>query len=93
MLSEAQVNTTAGQLIQQRLSTIRCMEVLREGVSNGDFGEEFPNIRYEEEIRAVTTIPNLFRVKLHLIRGPDPGSSVSNVEALLYKPEKIGASP
>ncbi len=88
LVSDAGVNTQAGQFIQERLTRIRCVDAVQEGAFSGDFGKEFPEVRYKEEIHPVPSIPNLFRVTVYVMFGPDPNPRLFKVETLLYKPTR-----
>ena len=64
--SEAQFITTSHFLSQERLAKIRSDENLLPGNMSGDFGENFPLYRYDEEISVLPQVDNLFKISLRI---------------------------
>ena len=51
--SEAQFMTTATWLLQERLSQIQSVEEIEEGTNSGDFGKDYPDYTYKQEVSEV----------------------------------------
>jgi prepilin-type N-terminal cleavage/methylation domain-containing protein len=51
--SEAQFMTTATWLLQERLSQIQSLEEIEEGTNSGDFGKDYPDYTYKQEVSEV----------------------------------------
>lgn len=65
--SEAQFMTTATSLLQERLSRIQAQEKIDEGTKSGDFGQDFPDYTYTQEVTEVPDTETLYRVKVSVI--------------------------
>ena len=82
--AEARFITTANQLAQDRISRIGASGNLNAGTSSGDFGENFPDFFFREEIIEVPDLENLFKVKVSIILKRAHGVRNLSVETYLY---------
>jgi len=87
--SESQFMTAARLLAQERLSWIAANpEELKEGRSDGDFGERFPEYRYTEEMRRTSSVGDLYHVRVDIFDEENRTLDRSfSVETFLYKPK------
>ena len=83
--SEAQFTTIAHYLAQDRLSRIQSEKELIAGSFTGDFGEEYPSLRYREEIEEIADVKNLFKIMVTIF--PDEGKAENQflVTTYLYR--------
>ena len=84
--SESGFITTAHHLSQERLARIRNTAALLPGNSSGDFGEDFPQYIYREEITSVPGVENLYKVNLHIGLGTGEETRNYEVETYLFRP-------
>ena len=64
MCSEARFLTIAEQLACARMAVIRSYSVLDEGDLSGDFGDDFPDYTYTEQIEKIPDTNGLYKIKL-----------------------------
>ncbi len=64
MCSEARFLTIAEQLACARMAVIKSSSVLGEGDLSGDFGDDFPDYTYTEQIEKISEEDGLYKVKL-----------------------------
>ena len=62
--SEAQFVTTATCLLQERFSHIRSLANVQEGTQSGNFGEDYPDYTYSQEVSGVFDMEGLFKVRV-----------------------------
>jgi prepilin-type N-terminal cleavage/methylation domain-containing protein len=62
--SEAQFVTTATCLLQERFSHIRSLANVEEGTQSGNFGEDYPDYTYSQEVSGVFDIESLYKVRV-----------------------------
>jgi general secretion pathway protein I len=62
--SEAQFVTTATFLLQERFSHIRSLANVEEGTQSGNFGEDYPDYTYSQEVSGVFDIESLYKVRV-----------------------------
>jgi type II secretion system protein I len=86
--SEAQFMTTATWLLQERLSQIQAQEKIEEGTNSGDFGEDYPDYTYTQEVSEVPDTETLYKVKVAVILERDKARKDLWLETYLYR-EKI----
>jgi len=65
--SEAQFMTTATCLLQERLSQIQALERIEEGKNTGDFGEDYPDYTYTQEVSEVPDTETLYKVRATVV--------------------------
>lgn len=85
--SETRFLTLATHLSQQRLAQISAMDTLLPGSSSGDFGEDFPQYRYEEQISGVPGMRYLFRVRLRILVDGQENTRDYEVQTYSFRPE------
>jgi prepilin-type N-terminal cleavage/methylation domain-containing protein len=83
--SEAQFMTTATCLLQERISQIQAMEKIDEGTNSGDFGKDYPDYIYKQEVSGVPDTETLYRVKVTVILERDKASKDLWLETYLYR--------
>jgi prepilin-type N-terminal cleavage/methylation domain-containing protein len=83
--SEAQFMTTATCLLQERISQIQAMEKIDEGTNSGDFGKDYPDYTYKQEVSAVPDTETLYRVKVTVILERDKAGKDLWLETYLYR--------
>lgn len=83
--SEAQFMTIAKGLLQDRMSQIASRETLSDDTSSGDMGEDFPDFTYREEIREVSELENLFKVRVGIVLERDEMRKDLWLETHLYR--------
>lgn len=88
LLSEAQFITTANLLAGERIARIQARGTLTEGTETGDFGDDFPNYRYREEINAESDLDNLYKVRLSILLEEEIAAKDLSLEAYLFRSEK-----
>ncbi len=64
MCSEARFLTIAEQLAYARMAVIKSYSVLDEGDLSGDFGDDFPDYTYTEQIEKIPDTNGLYKIKL-----------------------------
>ena len=84
--SESRFTTTAHHLSQERLARIRNADALLPGNSFGDFGEDFSQYVYREEIMSVPGVENLYKVKLRIGLATADAARNYEVETYLFRP-------
>ncbi len=83
--SEARFITVARFLAQDRLASIQARSPIDVGSDNGDFGELFPGYYYEEELKAVEEVENLYEVRVSIFSDKEKrAGSVFEIRGLLY---------
>jgi prepilin-type N-terminal cleavage/methylation domain-containing protein len=83
--SEAQFMTTANCLLQDRLSQIEALETIEEGKTTGDFGEDYPDYTYTQEVTEVPDTETLYKVKVAVILERDKDRKDLWLETYLYR--------
>jgi prepilin-type N-terminal cleavage/methylation domain-containing protein len=83
--SEAQFMTTANCLLQDRLSQIQALENIEEGNTTGDFGEDYPDYTYTQEVSEVPDTETLYKVKVAVILERDKDRKDLWLETYLYR--------
>jgi len=83
--SEAQFMTTATCLLQERISQIQAVERIEEGTNAGDFGKDYPDYTYKQEVSEVPDTETLYRVKVTVILERDKASKDLWLETYLYR--------
>lgn len=83
--SEAQFMTTATCLLQERLSRIQAQEKIDEGTNSGDFGQDYPDYTYTQEVSEVPDTEILYRVKVSVILERDKARRDLWLETYLYR--------
>jgi prepilin-type N-terminal cleavage/methylation domain-containing protein len=83
--SEAQFMTTANCLLQDRLSQIEAFETIEEGKTTGDFGEDYPDYTYTQEVTEVPDTETLYKVKVAVILERDKDRKDLWLETYLYR--------
>ena len=86
--SEAQFITTANLLAGERLARIQARGTLTEGTETGDFGDDYPNYRYREEINAESDLDNLYKIHLSILLEEEIAAKDLSMEAYLFRSEK-----
>jgi len=83
--SEAQFMTTATCLLQERLSQIQALEKIEEGTNSGDFGKDYPDYVYKQEVSEVPDTETLYKVKVAVILERDKARRDLWLETYLYR--------
>jgi len=83
--SEAQFMTTATCLLQERLSQIQALEKIEEGTNSGDFGKDYPDYTYTQEVSEVPDTETLYKVRVAVILERDKASKDLWLETYLYR--------
>jgi len=83
--SEAQFMTTATCLLQERISQIQAMENIEEGTNTGDFGKDYADYRYKQEVSKVPDTETLYKVRVTVILERDKASKDLWRETYLYR--------
>jgi len=83
--SEAQFMTTATCLLQERLSRIQSQEKIDEGTNSGDFGEDYPDYTYTQEVTEVPDTETLYKVKVSVILERENARKDLWLETHLYR--------
>jgi len=83
--SEAQFMTTATCLLQERLSQIQALEKIEEGTNSGDFGKDYPDYAYKQEVSEVPDTETLYKVKVAVILERDKARRDLWLETYLYR--------
>ncbi|HYQ61596.1 MAG TPA: type II secretion system protein [Desulfatiglandales bacterium] len=83
--SEAQFMTTATCLLQERLSQIQALEQIEEGTNSGDFGKDYPDYTYTQEVSEVPDTETLYKVKVAVILERDKARRDLWLETYLYR--------
>jgi prepilin-type N-terminal cleavage/methylation domain-containing protein len=86
--SEAQFMTTATCLLQERLSQIQALEKIEEGKNSGDFGKDYPDYTYTQEVTEVPDTETLYKVRVTVLLERDKAHRDLWLETYLYR-EKI----
>ena len=85
LLSEARFMTVATYLAQDRLSRILSQGRLTPDSNSDEFGEDYPNFRYREEISEVEEFDNLFRVEVSVMEEEERVIRDFSVETYVYR--------
>ncbi len=83
--SEAQFMTTANCLLQERLSQIQAQESIEAGTTSGDFGKDYPEYTYTQEVSEVPDTETLFKVRVAVILERDKARRDLWLETYLYR--------
>ena len=83
--AEAQFLTISNYLAQERLSRIRSRDLLEPESTSGDFGDDYPNFRYREEIEEVMDREGVFKVKVKIGLENPAGTKDLLIETYLYR--------
>jgi len=83
--SEAQFMTTATCLLQERLSQIQALERVEEGTNTGDFGQDYPDYTYTQEVSEVPDTETLYKVKVTVVLERDKAHRDLWLETYLYR--------
>jgi prepilin-type N-terminal cleavage/methylation domain-containing protein len=83
--SEAQFMTTATCLLQERLSQIQALEKIEEGQNTGDFGKDYPDYTYTQEVSEVPETETLYKVKVTVVLERDKARKDLWLETYLYR--------
>ena len=84
--SEARFITTAKLLCEERLARVRSDGGVGSGRSSGDFGEDFPQYRYELEISPVTGVAHLYRIGIRIFLYEVQGAGDYQMQTYLFRP-------
>jgi prepilin-type N-terminal cleavage/methylation domain-containing protein len=83
--SEAQFMTTASCLLQERISQLQAAEKIDEGTNSGDFGKDYPDYTYKQEVSKVPDTETLYKVRVTVILERDKASKDLWRETYLYR--------
>jgi len=83
--SEAQFMTIATCLLQERLSQIQARETIEEGTNSGDFGKDYPDYTYKQEVSEVPDTEILYKVRVAVILERDKARKDLWLETYLYR--------
>ena len=83
--SEAQFMTTAACLLQERLARIQGLEEIEKGTNSGDFGEDYPDYTYTQEVSEVPDTKTLYKVRVTVILERDKARKDLWLETYLYR--------
>jgi prepilin-type N-terminal cleavage/methylation domain-containing protein len=83
--SEAQFMTIATCLLQERLSQIQARETIEEGTNSGDFGKDYPDYTYTQEVSEVPDTETLYKVRVAVILERDKARKDLWLETYLYR--------
>jgi prepilin-type N-terminal cleavage/methylation domain-containing protein len=83
--SEAQFMTTATCLLQDRLSQIEAFERIEDGTTSGDFGQDYPDYTYTQEVSEVPDTETLYKVRVAVILERDKARKDLWLETYLYR--------
>lgn len=83
--SEAQFMTTATCLLQERLSQIQAQERIEEGTNSGDFGKDYPEYAYTQEVSEVPDTETLYKVRVAVILERDKARKDLWLETYLFR--------
>ena len=83
--SEAQFMTIATCLLQERLSQIQARETIEEGTNSGDFGKDYPDYTYTQEVSEVPDTETLYKVRVAVILERDRARKDLWLETYLYR--------
>ena len=83
--SEAQFMTTATCLLQERLSQIQAQEKIDEGTNSGDFGKDYPDYTYKQEVGEMPDTETLYKVRVAVILERDKARRDLWLETYLYR--------
>jgi type II secretion system protein I len=83
--SEAQFMTIATCLLQERLSQIQALEKIEEGTNSGDFGKDYPDYTYKQEVSEVPDTEILYKVRVAVILERDKARKDLWLETYLYR--------
>ena len=83
--SEAQFMTIATCLLQERLSQIQALEMIEEGTHSGDFGKDYPDYTYKQEVSEVPDTAILYKVRVAVILERDKARKDLWLETYLYR--------
>lgn len=85
--SEAQFVTRATCLLQERFSLIRATEYMEEGTQSGNFGEDYADYGYSQELSRVFDIENLYKVRVTVFLEREKVRKELWFETYLYRQE------
>ncbi|MFZ7113110.1 MAG: type IV pilus modification PilV family protein [Desulfatiglandales bacterium] len=88
LLLEAQFITVANELARERLARIQAGGTLIEGTETGDFGEDYPDYSYTQEISAESDLDNIYRIRLSILLEEETPARNLSLEAYLFRSEK-----
>jgi len=83
--SEAQFMTTATCLLQEKISQLQAVEKIDEGTNSGDFGKDYPDYTYKQEVSKVPDTETLYKVRVTVILERDKASKDLWRETYLYR--------
>mgnify|MGYP002388809192 FL=1 len=83
--SEAQFMTTATCLLQERLALIQSQENIEEGTNTGDFGKDYPDYTYKQEVSEVPDTETLYKVRVAVVLERDKARRDLWLETYLYR--------
>jgi hypothetical protein len=83
--SEAQFMTSATCLLQERISRIQAMENIEEGTNTGDFGKDYSEYTYKQEVSKVPDTETLYKVRVTVILERDKTTWDLWIETYLYR--------
>jgi len=83
--SEAQFMTTATCLLQERLSQIQAQERIEEGTASGDFGKDYPDYTYTQEVSEVPDTETLYKARVAVILERDKARKDLWLETYLFR--------
>jgi prepilin-type N-terminal cleavage/methylation domain-containing protein len=83
--SEAQFVTIATCLLQERLSQIQALEKIEDGTYSGDFGKDYPDYTYKQEVSEVPDTEILYKVRVAVILERDKARKDLWLETYLYR--------
>jgi prepilin-type N-terminal cleavage/methylation domain-containing protein len=83
--SEAQFMTMATCLLQERLSLIQSQEEIEVGTNTGDFGKDYPDYTFKQEVSEVPDTQTLYRVRVAVVLERDKASRDLWLETYIYR--------
>lgn len=86
--SEAKFITVANQLARERIARIQASDTLSEGATSGDFGEDYPEYTYREEISEMPDMEELYKVRLSVLLETEVVVKNLSLETYLFRPKK-----
>lgn len=86
--SEAKFITVANQLARERIARIQASDTLSEGETSGDFGEDYPEYTYREEISEMPDMEELYKIRLSVFLEREVVVKNLSLETYLFRPKK-----
>lgn len=86
--SEAKFITVANQLARERIARIQASDTLSEGETSGDFGEDYPEYTYREEISEMPDMEELYKIRLSVLLEREVVVKNLSLETYLFRPKK-----